>query len=174
MRGGGLVVGGLEVLDGVAGGFGLLGVASGLVPASGEDHGPDKGGDQDGEGAAVLAAACVHQVTGGGTQTGRSGVVGADLGALGADERPCGGSKFGAEGFGRGLGGGLDQFAEGGDLGLGSCVTTATGLVAVAGVDAEGVEGVGGTLPGGAGPVAAGGGVFLGLAGFEEGLEFGQ
>ena len=38
-----LVGAGLEVLDGLAGGVGLLVVVLGFVPATGEDGGPDQG-----------------------------------------------------------------------------------------------------------------------------------
>lgn len=48
------------------------------------------------------------------------------------------------------------------------------GVGVVGEVGAEGVEGFGGLVPGGGGPVAARGGVFLGMAGFEAGLEFGE
>ncbi len=88
----GVVVGALQVLDGLAGGFGLLVVASALVPASGEDRCPDEGGEQDGEGAAVLAVGGVDDVAGGVAKAGCGAVIGADLGALGAGERPGGGS----------------------------------------------------------------------------------
>lgn len=83
-----LGVGGLEVLDALVGCGGLLGVASGGVPAIGEDRGPDEGGEQYGEGAAVLAGARVDEVACGGAQTDRGAVFGADLRALGTGERP--------------------------------------------------------------------------------------
>ncbi|MFL4905235.1 hypothetical protein ACJ6WF_19100 [Streptomyces sp. MMS24-I2-30] len=81
-----MVCGGLEVLEGLAGGFGLLGVVLRFVPAGGDDRGPDKGG----EGAAVGAGGGVDDVTSCYAQGAGGLVFGADLGALGACER-CGG-----------------------------------------------------------------------------------
>ncbi|MFD4394924.1 hypothetical protein [Kitasatospora sp. NPDC058397] len=89
--GGGLVVGALQVLDGELGGLGLLVVATGLVPAAGEDRRPDEGGDQDGEGVAAGSVAGVEDVAGGPTQVGGGSVVGAYPGVLGAGERAGGG-----------------------------------------------------------------------------------
>jgi hypothetical protein len=161
----------LEVLDSLVGGGCLLGVASGGVPAFGEDGGPDEGGEQDNQGAAVLACASVDEVTRGGSQTGGGVVFGADLGALGLGEGSCCGAEFGAQFGGSGLGGGFDQLAEGRDLGL---ATSGGAFAGAAGVVAEGVEGRGGVLPGGVGPVAAGGGVFRGGAALEAGAQFGE
>lgn len=41
----GVVGGCLEVVQGLAGGFGLVGVVPCLVPAGGDDRGPDEGGE---------------------------------------------------------------------------------------------------------------------------------
>lgn len=165
-RGEGAVGGCLEVLDGLAGGVGLVGVVLRFVPAPSDDGGPDEGRDQGGECAAVGACGGVNDVAGRAAQRVGGSVLGPDLGALGAGERLGGGLEFGAQVGGCLLGGGFDQFAEGGDVGLG------VGVVGGAGV--EGVEGLGGLMPGGAGVVAAGGGVFFGPAGFEAGLDLGQ
>lgn len=95
-----------------------------------------------------------------------SSVFGADLGALGSGERLRCGVEFGAQVAGGLLGGGFEQFAECCDVGLG------VGVVGQVGV--ETVEGIDGLMPRGARVVAAGGGVFFGMAGFEAGLDFGQ
>ncbi len=93
-------------------------------------------------------------------------VLSADLGALGAGECPCCGSQFGS-GVARGfLRGGLDEFAERRDVGLG------VGVVGHALV--EGVEGVGGLVPRGRGALSACGGVFFRCSGFQTGLELGE
>ena len=67
-------------------------MASGLVPASGQDGGPQEGREQGGGGAAVLAVARVDEVAGSGAQVGGGSVFGAGLGALGAGEHLCSGS----------------------------------------------------------------------------------
>lgn len=58
-------------------------------------------------------------------------------------------------------------------MGLGARITSVVGA-RVRDLGVENVEGVGGPLPGSAGSVTAGGGVFFGPTGFEAGLDFGQ
>lgn len=152
-RGEGAVGGCLEVLDGLAGGVGLVCVVLRFVPAPGDDGGPDEGRDQGGQGAAVGSGGGVHDVACRAAQGVGGSVFRPDLGPLGSGERLRGGLEFGAQVGGCLLGGDFEQFSEGGDVGLG------VGVVGEVGV--EGVEGVGGLVPGGAGVVAAGGGVFF-------------
>lgn len=83
----GVISGGLEVLDGLAGGVSLVGVVLRFVPASGDDGGPDEGGDQGGEGAAVGASGGVGDVAGRAAQGTGCSVFCPDLGALSTRER---------------------------------------------------------------------------------------
>ncbi|MCF3175175.1 hypothetical protein IPZ61_17855 [Streptomyces sioyaensis] len=71
--------------------------------------------------------------------------------------------EFSAQAGGCLLGGGFDQFTEGGDVRLGSRVVVEVGA-----------EGVSCLVPGGAWSLAAGGGVLFGLTGFEARLDLGQ
>ncbi len=84
----GVVGGGLKVVEGLAGGVGLVGVMLRFVPAGGDDRGPDDGGEQGGESAAVGAGGGVGDVAGGGSQGVGCLVLGADLGALGTGKHP--------------------------------------------------------------------------------------
>ncbi|MBW8735579.1 MAG: hypothetical protein JF621_00040 [Streptomyces turgidiscabies] len=159
-RGEGVVGGCLEVLDGLAGGVGLVGVVLRFVPAPCDDGGPDEGCDQGCERAAIGACGGVDDVACRAAQGVGGTVFRPDLGTLGSAERLRGGLEFGARVGGCLLGGGFQQFTEGGDVGLGMCVVGEVGV--------EDVERVGGPLPGGAGVVAAGGGVFFGAGWIRE------
>lgn len=128
VQGEGVAGGALKVLEGMAGGVGLVGVALGLVPASRDDRGPDKRCDQGGEGAAVGAGGGVRDVAGRVAQSVGGSVFCPDLGALGACERLRGGLEFSAQVDGGFLGGGFDQITERGDVGLGSCVVGEVGV----------------------------------------------
>ncbi|MGW1277910.1 hypothetical protein ACWD4V_13250 [Streptomyces tsukubensis] len=75
----GPIGGGLEVLDGSAGGVGLVGVTLRFVPASGEDRGPDEGRDQRGEGAAIGAGGGMDGVAGSDAQGVGGAVLGLDV-----------------------------------------------------------------------------------------------
>ena len=83
----GVAGGGLEVVEGLAGGFGLVGMVVRFVPAGGDDRGPDEGGEQGGQRAAAGAGGGVGDVADGFAQGVGGLVLGADLGALGAGER---------------------------------------------------------------------------------------
>ncbi|MBX7550401.1 hypothetical protein K1Y78_20670 [Streptomyces sp. tea 10] len=165
-RGEGTVRDCLEVLDGLAGGVGLVGVVLRLVPAPSDDGGPDDGGEQGRERAAVGPGGGVDDIARRTAQRVSGAVFGPDLGALGSGERLGGGLEFGAQVGGCLVGGGFEQLAEGRDVGLGVRVVGEIGV--------EGVERVGGLVPGGAGAAAAGGGVLFWLAGFEADLDLGQ
>ncbi|MFD7732187.1 tyrosine-type recombinase/integrase [Kitasatospora phosalacinea] len=136
--GGGLVVDGLKALDGLPC---SLGVAAGLVPAADEDHHPHQGRDHDGEGVAVGPVTRAEDVAGGSAQVGGALMVGADLGALGAGERPGGRPQFGPQLLRGGLGGGVDDVAQRGDLRLPECtVPFATGGAVLGEVLVDAVE----------------------------------
>jgi hypothetical protein len=98
-----------------------------------------------------------------------STVFSTDLGALGTGECLAGRSQLNAQVRWSLLDSGCNQFAEGGDLGLGQGVT-AVAVAGVGEVGVEDVEGFGGLLPWSAGPIAAGGGVLLRHGAFQAGL----
>ncbi|MDQ1018328.1 hypothetical protein QFZ43_004877 [Streptomyces afghaniensis] len=127
-RGEGVVGGCLEVLDGLAGGVGLVSVVLRLVPAPSDDGGPDEGCDQGGQGAAVGAGSRVHDVPCRAAQGVGGSVFCPDLGTLGSAEHLRGGLEFGAQIGGCLLGGGFEKFAEGGDVGLGVGVVGEVGV----------------------------------------------
>lgn len=71
------------MVEGLAGGVGLVGVPIGLVPAAGDDSGPQEGG----EGAAVWACGGVDDVAGRVADGVGGAVFRPDLRALGPCER---------------------------------------------------------------------------------------
>lgn len=77
------------MVQGLTGGFGLVGMVLHLVQAGGDDRGPDEGGEQGGEGAAVGAGCGVGDVAGRAAQGVGGLVLSADLGALGGGECLC-------------------------------------------------------------------------------------
>lgn len=155
----------------MAGGVGLVGVALGLVPASGEDGGPEECGGQSGEGTAVGTGGRVGDVAGCTPQGVGSAIFRPDLRSLRMGECRTGRAQLGAKAGGCFLSGGFDQFAQGTDVRL--CPRVSVGARS-GDLCAEGVEGFGGLMPGSGGSIAAGGGVFLRCAGFQAGLELGQ
>lgn len=157
---------GLEVGEGSLGGVGLVGVVLCFVPAGGDDRGPDESGEQGGEGAAVGAGSTVGDVAGGAAQGVGGPAVGSNLRALGAAERLRRRTQLGPEVSWSLLGGGFDQIAEGGHVGL------SVGVVAHASV--EGVEGFSGLVPRSSGAVSAGCGVLLRCRSLQSCPEFGQ
>lgn len=113
------VSGRLKVLDGLAGGVGLVGVVLRFVPAPGDDSGPDEGCDQGGQRTAFRACGGVDDVACRAAKSVGGTVFRSDLGPLGPGERLRGGLEFGAQSIGCLLDRSFDQFAQGADVGLG-------------------------------------------------------